>query len=104
MPQQVIYQALFFLIELLQKRQTKVLISIMRNFLNEKKDFLIIDQDNSMNTLPDIKSRSSAIRGFFPFMKSVKFGLDDGLKLDEAQFQGLNEKSVCVFWIYVASV
>ena len=89
--------SIIFLDRITSERQTKVLISIMRNFLNEKKDFLIIDQDNSMNTLPDIKSRSSAIRGFFPFMKSVKFGLDDGLKLDETQFQGLNEKSVCVF-------
>ena len=89
--------SIIFLDRITSERQTKVLISIMKNFLNEKKDFLIIDQDNSMNTLPDIKSRSSAIRGFFPFMKSVKFGLGDDLKLDEAQFQGLNEKSVCVF-------
>jgi len=89
--------SIIFLDRITSERQTSVLISIMRNFLNEKKDFLVIDQDNSMNTLPDIKSRSSAIRGFFPFMKSVKFGLDDDLKLDEAQFQELNEKSVCVF-------
>ena len=27
----------------------------------------------------------------------MKFGLDNDLKLDEEQFQGLNEKSVCVF-------
>jgi len=89
--------SIIFLDRITAERQTKALISIMKNFLTEKKNFLIIDQDNSLNTSSDIKSRSSAIRGFFPFMKSIKFGLNDELTLDEQQFQKLNEKNICVF-------
>ena len=61
-----------------------------------KKNFLIIDQKSDLDNSKEVKSRESAIRGFFPFMESINFGLDSKLKLDISQFEKLSEKNCCV--------
>ena len=85
-----------FLDQITSKRQTKVLISIMKDFLINKKNFLIIDQKSDLDNSKEVKSRESAIRGFFPFMESINFALDSKLKLDISQFEKLSEKNCCV--------
>ena len=63
------------------ERQTKALVSIMSDFLHEKMDFFILDTKETISSTSNIKSRASAIRGFLPFMKSIKFTLNEDLKM-----------------------
>jgi len=85
-----------FLDQITSKRQTKALVAIMKNFLINKKDFLIIDQKSDLDKSKEVKSRESAIRGFFPFMESISFGLDSKLKLNISQFEKLNNENCCI--------
>ena len=96
-----------FLDQTTSKRQTKVLVSIMKDFLINKKKFLIIDQKSDLNNSTEVKSRESAIRGFFPFMESMNFGLDSKLKLDISLFEELKNNDVCVMgftWLLYTTV
>jgi len=83
---------------LTSRRQTKALVSIMSNYLSEKKDFIIFDTNDLEEVSHEIKSRSSAIQGFLPFMNSINFVLDQNLSLDVEKIQSLNDKnSYCIF-------
>jgi len=96
-----------FLDQKTSKRQTKVLVSIMKDFLVNKKKFLIIDQKSDLKNSTEVKSRESAIRGFFPFMESMNFGLDSKLKLDISLFEELKNNDVCVMgftWLLYITV
>ncbi len=96
-----------FLDQKTSKRQTKVLVSIMKDFLVNKKKFLIIDQKSDLKNSTEVKSRESAIRGFFPFMESMNFGLDSKLKLDISLFEELKNNDVCVMgftWLLYTTV
>jgi len=76
-----------FLDRITAQRQTKALVSIMSDFLSEKKDFIIFDTNESKQVSSEIKSRSSAIRGFLPFMQSINFVLDEHLSLGVDKIQ-----------------
>ena len=87
--------SVIFLDQITSKRQTKALIAIMKDFLIKKKNFLIIDQKSELANSVEVRSRESAIRGFFPFMESINFGLDSELKLDISQLKNIKE-NVCI--------
>ena len=76
-----------FLDRITSERQTKALVSIMSDFLHEKADFLILDTKEVISSSNEVKSRASAIRGFLPFMKSIKFVLHDNLTIDNLELQ-----------------
>jgi hypothetical protein len=87
-----------FLDRITSERQTKALVSIITNFLHEKMDFLILDSKETISSSDNIKSRASAIRGFLPFMKSIKFVLKDDLKINNLELQQIeNENQYCFF-------
>ena len=67
------------------QRQTKSLVSIMSDFIEEKMNFYILDTKDTRSSSNEVKSRSSAIRGFLPFMKSIKFLLDENLKINNTE-------------------
>ena len=61
-------------------------------------DFLILDSKETISSSNDIKSRASAIRGFLPFMKSIKFTLNDDLKINDIELDQIkNENQYCFF-------
>ena len=96
-----------FLDQTTSKRQTKALVSIMKDFLENKKKFLIIDQKSDLNNTTEVKSRESAIRGFFPFMESMNFGLDSKLKLDISLFEELKDREICIMgftWLLYTTI
>lgn len=87
-----------FLDKLTSERQTKVLVSIMSDYFKEKMDFYILDEKESNSLSSEVKSRSSAVRGFFPFMKSIKFLLNKNLKIDSLQLDEIkNNNQYCIF-------
>ncbi len=47
------------------QRQTKSLVSIMSDFIEEKMNFYILDTKDTGLSSNEVKSRSSAIRGFY---------------------------------------
>ena len=85
-----------FLDDTTSKRQTKALISIMKDFLVSKKNFLIIDQKSDLDNSKEVKSRESAIRGFFPFMESMNFCLNSDMKLDLTKIGDLPTQNCCI--------
>ena len=96
-----------FLDQTTSKRQTKALVSIMKDFLENKKKFLIIDQKSDLDNTTEVKSRESAIRGFFPFMESMNFGLDSKLKLDISLFEELKDREICIMgftWLLYTTI
>ncbi len=87
-----------FLDRITSERQTKALVSIMADFLHEKMDFLILDAKEIVSSSNEVKSRSSAIRGFLPFMKSIKFVLHNDLTIDNSEIQQIiSSNQYCVF-------
>jgi len=87
-----------FLDRITSERQTKALVLIMSDFLHEKMDFLILDSKEIISSLNNIKSRASAIRGFLPFMESIKFTLDKNLKINNLELQQIeNKNQICFF-------
>lgn len=101
--------SLIFLDSITIARQRKALVSIMSNFLGDKKRiFFVFD---SKSTVLDkegrISSRASAIRGISIFAKTIYFLLDEELELDkEALEKAISSLSsgedVCFFgftWI-----
>jgi len=87
-----------FLDRITSKRQTKALVSIILDFLDEKKDFIILDTKDTITSSQDVKSRSSAIRGFLPFMKSINFVLNEDLSLNNLEFRKkLKFQQPCIF-------
>jgi len=87
-----------FLDRITSEYQTKALVSIITDFLHEKMDFLILDSKETISSSDNIKSRASAIRGFLPFMKSIKFTLNDDLKINDAELDQIkNENQYCFF-------
>lgn len=87
-----------FLDRITSERQTRALVSIISDFLHEKKDFVILDTKDTINSSEDVKSRSSAIRGFLPFMKSINFVLNEDLSLDELEFKKISKlQQPCIF-------
>ena len=87
-----------FLDRITSERQTKVLVSIISDFLHEKMDFLILDAKETISSSDNIKSRSSAIRGFLPFMKSIKFTLHKDLTINNLELEQINNSNqYCVF-------
>ena len=96
-----------FLDDITSKRQTKALISIMKDFLINKKNFLIIDQQTDLNNSREVKSRESAIRGFFPFMESMNFCLDSNLKFDLSKIYELPTENCCIMgftWLLYTTI
>ena len=87
-----------FLDRITSERQTKALVSIMSDFLHEKMDFLILDTKETISSADEVKSRASAIRGFLPFMKSIKFVLHEDLTMDDLELNQIaNSKQHCIF-------
>jgi hypothetical protein len=87
-----------FLDRITSQRQTKALVSIMSNFLLEKKDFIVFDTKESKQDSSEVKSRSSAIRGFLPFMQTINFVLDEQLSLNVEKIQSFKHgNSYCIF-------
>jgi hypothetical protein len=87
-----------FLDRITSERQTKALVSIMSDFLYEKMDFFILDAKDTISSSNEIKSRSSAIRGFLPFMKSIKFLLNENLEISNLELQEIkNSNQYCFF-------
>ena len=87
-----------FLDRITSEYQTKALVSIITDFLHEKMDFLILDSKETISSLDNIKSRASAIRGFLPFMKSIKFTLNNDLKINDTELEQIkNENQYCFF-------
>jgi len=65
------------------ERQQKIIISILSNFIgNERKSFFVLESKNNVSTGDEISSRSSAVRGLTPFMKSIEFLLNSDLSLN----------------------
>lgn len=87
-----------FLDRITSERQTRSLVSIMSDFLLEKMDFFILDTKETITSSNEVKSRSSAIRGFLPFMKSIKFLLNEDLKINELEINGFNDSNQCCFF------
>jgi len=87
-----------FLDRITSERQTKALVSIITDFLHEKMDFLILDSKETISSSDNIKSRASAIRGFLPFMKSIKFTLNENLKINELDLQQIENKNQYCFF------
>ena len=68
---------------------------------------MIIDQKSNLNNTTEVKSRESAIRGFFPFMESINFGLDSKLKLDISLFEELKDREICIMgftWLLYTTI
>ncbi|MBS3923043.1 MAG: hypothetical protein KGZ37_07870 [Nitrosarchaeum sp.] len=87
-----------FLDRITSECQTKALVSIMSDFLNEKLDFLILDTKEIVSSSDEVKSRASAIRGFLPFMKSIKFVLNKELTINNLELQQINSlNQYCIF-------
>lgn len=87
-----------FLDRITSERQTKALVSIMSDFLHEKMNFLILDTKEIVSSSDEVKSRASAIRGFMPFMKSIKFVLHEDLTLDNLELQQIiSSNHYCIF-------
>jgi len=80
------------------ERQTKALVSIMSDFLHEKMDFFILDTKETISSIDEVKSRSSAIRGFLPFMKSIKFTLHDDLTINGLELQNIKDQNQYCFF------
>ena len=87
-----------FLDRITSERQTKALVSIITDFLHEKMNFLILDSKETISSSDNIKSRASAIRGFLPFMKSIKFTLNDNLKINNLELQQIENKNKYCFF------
>lgn len=65
------------------ERQQKIIISILSNFIgNDRKSFFIMESKDNVSTGDEMSSRSSAVRGLTPFMKSIDFLLKSDLSLD----------------------
>ena len=87
-----------FLDRITSERQTKALVSIINNFLQGKKDFLILDTKETISSSDEVKSRATAIRGFLPFMNSIKFLLNDEFKMNLSELDvNEDEKHYCFF-------
>jgi len=87
-----------FLDRITSNYQTKALVSIITDFLPQKMDFLILDSKETISSSNDIKSRASAIRGFLPFMESIKFVLNNDLKINDIGLEQIeNKKQYCFF-------
>ena len=78
-----------FLDRITSERQTKALVSIMSDFLQEKMDFCILDTKDTNSSSNEVKSRSSAIRGFLPFMNSIKFLLNEDLQINNLELENI---------------
>ncbi len=71
------------------ERQQKIIISILSNFIGkDRKSFFILESKDNVDSGDEMSSRSSAVRGLTPFMKSIDFLLKTDLSLD---FEKLNE-------------
>ena len=87
-----------FLDRITSERQTKALVSIMSDFFHEKMDFFVLDAKDTISSSNEIKSRSSAIRGFLPFMKSIKFLLNENLRISDLELHGIKSSNQhCLF-------
>jgi len=87
-----------FLDRITSERQIKALVSIMSDFLHEKIDFLILDTKEIISSSDEVKSRASAIRGFLPFMKSIKFVLHEDLTINNLELQQIESSNqYCIF-------
>ena len=87
-----------FLDRTTSERQTKALVSIMSDFLQEKMAFCILDAKDTNSSSNEVKSRSSAIRGFLPFMNSIKFLLNENLQINNLELEGIqSSKQYCFF-------
>ena len=87
-----------FLDRITSERQTKALVSIMSDFLQEKMDFCILDAKDTNSSSNEVKSRSSAIRGFLPFMNSIKFLLNENLQINNLELENIqSSKQYCFF-------
>ena len=66
------------------ERQLQVIISILSDFISkERRHFLVVDfQKNIKDSKSSLSSRSSAVRGLVPFMKSIHFILGDGMTIN----------------------
>ena len=65
------------------ERQQKIIISILSDFIGkDRKSFFILESKNNVSTGDEMSSRSSAVRGLTPFMKSIDFLLQSDLSLD----------------------
>ena len=65
------------------ERQQKIIISILSNFIGKgRKSFLILESKDNVSTGDEISSRSSAVRGLTPFMKTIDFILKNDLSLN----------------------
>lgn len=73
------------------ERQQKIIISILSNFIGkERKSFLVLESKDNVSTGNEISSRSSAVRGLTPFMKSIRFILKPDLSLDIPQLETID--------------
>ena len=88
------------------ERQQKIIISILSNFIGkDRKSFLILESKDNISTGDELSSRSSAVRGLTPFMKSINFLLKTDLSLDFEKLNKINfekTKNYAVFgftWI-----
>ena len=73
------------------ERQQKIIISILSNFIgNTRKSFLILESKDNVSTGDEMSSRSSAVRGLTPFMKSIDFILNSDLSLDMTQLEKID--------------
>ena len=88
------------------ERQQKILISILSNFIGkDRKSFLILESKDNVSTGNEMSSRSSAVRGLTPFMKTINFILQNDLTLNFEilnKFKFENTKSNAIFgftWI-----
>ena len=87
-----------FLDRTTSERQTKALVSIMSDFLQEKMDFCILDAKDTNSSSNEIKSRSSAIRGFLPFMNSIKFLLNEDLQINNLELENIQSSNQYCFF------
>lgn len=84
-------------------RQIKAIGQIMGDFLGtNRRVFVVFDSEKTVKARGgELSSRGSAIRGMFPFAKSVKYVLDEDLNLDRVKFRNilnsLVEEEVCFF-------
>jgi phenylacetate-coenzyme A ligase PaaK-like adenylate-forming protein len=73
------------------ERQQKIIISILSDFIGkDRKSFLILEAKDNVDTGNEMSSRSSAVRGLTPFMKSINFLLKTDLSLDFEKIQDIN--------------
>ena len=88
------------------ERQQKIIISILSNFIGKgRKSFLILESKDNVSTGDEISSRSSAVRGLTPFMKTIDFILKNDLSLnfetiDKLKFENTINHAIFGFtWI-----